>query len=64
MPCMLLFVSYYYLLAGVPDVARDDQSQNLMDGIIFRYKEKVLQNNVEMCHCEIDAMLPTKGSTT
>ena len=44
MPCMLLFVSYYYLLARVPDVARDDQSQNLMDGVIFRYKEKGLQN--------------------
>jgi hypothetical protein len=32
------------LLAGVPGVARDDQSQNLMDGVIFRYKEKGLQN--------------------
>jgi hypothetical protein len=25
----------YILLAGVPGVARDDQSQNLMDGVIF-----------------------------
>jgi hypothetical protein len=32
----------YPVLVGVPGIARDDQSRNLMDGVIFRYKEKGL----------------------
>jgi hypothetical protein len=33
----------YCKLAGVPGVARDDQSRNQMVGVIFWYKENGLQ---------------------
>jgi len=36
--------THYIKLAGALGVARDDQSQNPMDGDIFWYKEKELQN--------------------
>jgi hypothetical protein len=35
---------YIYTLARVPGIAWHDQSQNLMDGVIFQDKEEGLQN--------------------